>query len=117
MIVSSNITEKLSNWCNKMTRDQEIAMEILKQLGGRNRLKVMVGGKNFYAVENGVQFKFGLSRKFNTCRILLDENDTYTFELWQITKKRCVMRYQETGLYNDMLVREFVDQTGLELSL
>jgi len=100
---------------SEMTRNQEIAMTILEQMGGRGRLNVMVGAKNFMAIENGVQFKFGLNQKMNTCRVILNDLDLYDFELWQITPKRCVKRYEEHGLYDDMLVKEFETQTGLYL--
>ena len=97
-------------------QDFQVANTILAQLGG-NKAKVMAGMYDFVSLEPGVQFSFKGSRKANKCRIILDPNDTYTFELWKITKLAFTKVYDLSGVYCDMLIDLFESETGLYLSL
>lgn len=102
---------------SKSTPSQEIAAEILSQLGGRPRLSTMTGANTFLAVENGLQFKFKLYKKANTCIIKLDGCDTYTVQFWKITKKTCKVFAEHKGIYANRLAPLFQEQTGLHLRL
>lgn len=103
---------------------QEVAKTILQQLGGFGKLRAMIGiysvvalGESDQEDRGGVQFGFKGSRKVNKCRIILDHSDTYTFELWKITKKSWDKVYELSGVYFDMLIDLFESETGLDLSL
>ena len=92
---------------------KQIAVTIIEQLGGQ-QMKAMTGAYGFVALESGVQFRFRGSRKANSCRVILDAMDTYTFELWKIGRKTPPkMVYQIDGAYDDMLIPVFEEQTGL----
>ena len=60
----------------------DIADTILAQLGGMGVLGMMLGAKQFVALESGVQFRFAAKglRGINTCVVKLDPSDTYTVE-------------------------------------
>ena len=62
---------------------QEIAQTIINQLGGINKISMMVGCKNLVALESGLQFSFKGSRKMNKVVIRLDASDTYAVVLLQ----------------------------------
>jgi len=96
-----------------------IATTIISQLGG-NQIVPLLGIKFITIIQErmgGVQFRFKGSRKYNTCRIILDWTDTYIFELWQITKKQTTKKYEADQVYCDMLKPLFEQETGLYLSL
>lgn len=97
---------------------QEVAQTIAQQLGGLGRLKAFLGASQFVALENGLQFKFKGSRKFNTCRVILDPSDTYTVEFGQYrpSKLDYVKKEEFDGIYCDQLVELFESTTGLYLS-
>ena len=100
-----------------IAEQKQIAVTIIKQLGG-GRMKAMTGAYGFVALKSGLQFRFRGSRKANSCRVILDAMDTYTFELWKIGKKTLPkMVYQIDGGYDDMLIPLFEDYTGLRTSL
>ena len=98
------------------TRNKEIATTILMQLGGGKAI-AMAGITNSLAIDNGLQFSFKGSRKVNKCVVKLDAMDTYTFELWKITKTVVKKVYSLDGVYEDMLIELFESETGLYLSL
>lgn len=67
-----------------MTRNQEIANTILRQLGG-NKFMVMTGAKQFVAIENGIRFRIGRNAtQTNMIRITLRADDTYKMEFIKI---------------------------------
>lgn len=103
-----------NNMPETKTKNMEIAKIIIRQLGG-NKAIAMVGIYNMIAIDNGLQFNFKGSRKVNKCVIKLDWSDTYTFELWKITKKVCKKVYSLEGVYEDMLIELFESETGLYL--
>lgn len=104
-----------------MTRNQEIARTILNQMGGQNKIAAMTGaGKGarmFIAIENGVQFGFGLNNSMNRVIIKLNGSDLYDIEFWKIGKKTCKKVKEYNDVYCDMLVDIFESTTGLYLSL
>lgn len=108
-----------------MNREEKIslAQEILNQLGG-HRFVVMTGARNISALDSGLCFKLpGTMTKnhVNYVKIELNSLDLYDVEFWNyrmkhydVTKK-LIARYD--GVYNDMLVPLFKQNTGLEVTL
>jgi hypothetical protein len=97
--------------------DLTVANTIIRQLGGEKRLTLMVGATQFLGSEDRIQFRFKGSHQVNTCVVTLDWSDTYTFQLWKITKAGMSKKFEVSGLYFDMLVSTFEQETGLYLSL
>lgn len=98
---------------------QEIAKTIIQQLGGQNRLKLMVSGWNFCCENNGVSFRFKGSKIANYVKITLAANDTYTLEFMLINPDKGLCDKKETfpHIYNEMLQETFQSYTKLTLSL
>lgn len=99
-----------------MTRDQEIAGEILQQLGGERRLHVMIGAKYVFAIESGLSFRFMASRKRNHVRIILSPDDTYTVEFLNVGRHSADILSRHEGVYFDQLPSLFEAETGLVLT-
>jgi hypothetical protein len=102
------------------TREErlQMAQTILAQMGGTGKLRAMVGATVFLALDAGVQFSFKGSDQANTCVVKYDEAfDLYTMELWAIQGASAEKVFDVDGLYFDMLVDTFEDETGLYLSL
>lgn len=103
-----------------MTRNQEIAHTIAQQMGGTNRIAAMTGaGKGaraFMAIENGLQFGFGLNNQMNRVTITLNGSDLYDVVFWKLGKT-CKKVKEYNDVYCDMLVEIFESTTGLYLSL
>ena len=101
----------------------QIAKTILNQMGGMNSLVSMVSASNFgfeeYDGRVSLKFNFKGSRKHNLCKVILDQDDTYTFQLWKINMSTatCNITHESTGVYCDMLIDLFESQTDLFLSL
>jgi len=112
------------------TDTQEVAMTILRQMGGTGRLSVMIGAKHFLSFGpakegsdtgrglGAVSFQFMKSAgKPNFIRVTLQSDDTYTVEFGMIRG----MNFRQTktldGMYAEDLKRVFRDETGLVLSL
>ena len=99
----------------ELTNDQLIAMEIAKQLGGQNRLKIMLGAYNFVAVKNGLSFRIS-GRKINYIKITV-ELDVYNIEFGLIRGNNYTVKNTYNGVYDDQL-KSFIEQeTGMYLSL
>ena len=100
-----------------MSRNIEIAKTIHAQIGG-NRFASMTGAKNFYAIENGLQFDLPKTRHYvkdgiSRIHIKLESNDLYTMTAYKIRGMDCKEVKTETGLYFDMLESTFSEFTGL----
>ena len=98
-------------------RNIEIANEILRQLGGRNKLTMMIGMKDAFAIENGLVFKFKMSKVANYVSIVLNGNDLYdiTFKSLRGLNQKDVEMLED--VYYDDLKRIFENTTKLYLSL
>lgn len=109
----------------KTALEEAAADTTLKQLGGRNRLKAMIGAKDIFSDDGGksLVFKFPnrLKSKPNYVKITLTGRDDYDIEFGRITKKKGIPEYKKlktlNGVYADQLVSVFKDQTGLDLRL
>jgi hypothetical protein len=101
----------------------EIAKTILAQMGGMRKLQTMIGAHNFGFEECdgrvSLKFNFKGSREHNVCKVILDPDDTYTFQLWKLdmSKGTCIKTHETTGVYCDMIISVFESETGLYLSL
>ena len=106
-----------------MREDQQIAMTILQQLGGK-RLEVMTGAKDAVALNadekysGGVKFKIGRNdAKVTHVRIRLTVQDTYDAEYLWVRGADVKTRAKDEGIYADMLGASFERNTGMVLSL
>lgn len=97
----------------------QIAYTIAQQIGGFNRLKLMVGAYNFSRDKDGtLTFMFKMFPKANTLRIKLEPDDTYTMTFIKATLRKGVKEVQSfPGVYCDDLARIFMEFTGLELRI
>ena len=89
----------------------EIANEILRQLGGQNRLKAMIAAKNYVALRdgnqpaNGLQFDFMKAKDgINKVQIRLNGNDLYDVKFFAQRGVNC----------REMIAREDVFVADLE---
>ncbi len=107
----------------------------LNQLGGSNRLKVMIGAKDFSSDDDGDSLIFeigtGANNNINFIKIKLEWNDTYTIVFSKLTRKkdkkislfhqayiRTVTEISKhEDIYNNMLKEVIESETGLYLSL
>ena len=102
--------------------NQQIALEIMKQLGG-NKFAAMTGACNIVAIEKGVQFKFKGSKVANCLVVKLGDtfltSDLYTMEFWKVNARQgtCEMVKSFDGLYCDQIESTFSEVTGLATSL
>lgn len=93
---------------------------IIKQLGGYNRLKAMIGAHTFLYSEKDptwISFKFKGSRFFNYIKIQLNSLDLYDVELKKIWGDKFTRETELNNLYNDQLKTTIEQETRLYLSL
>ena len=102
-------------------RNYEIAVTIIEQMGGMQKLQTMVSARNLVAIDYGLQFNFFGNRKINQLVVRLDPMDTYTVEFWKIyglkIGKAPKMVSSYDGIYFDMIITLFEKETGLCLRL
>ncbi len=104
-----------------MTTNQEIATIILNQLGGR-RVALMTGAKNFFAIENGLQFKLPNNGRYegktvNCVEIKLNAADDYDLKFSYIRGMKVTEIYSTSGIQVSNLREVFERYTGLYLTL
>ena len=98
-----------------MTENQQLAHEILRQLGG-NRFAVMTGAKHFAELERGLGFQIpgNLAKNgINAVKIVLDPSDTYTVKFMRIGRSKLTVIEEVSDVYCDMLQDVFESATGL----
>lgn len=100
--------------------DKEQAATIFNQLGGINRLVVMVGAHHYgySAKDNQIHFMFKMCRKANTLYVKLNADDTYTMEFARVGLRigiKTVETFEQ--VYAEDLVPIFKRFTGLELTI
>jgi hypothetical protein len=93
-----------------------IAMTILKQLGGMNRLIVMTGAYNFIDLGNGVSFKIK-NQRANYIKITLNYMDLYDLEVGRIRGTTYKVVATHKDVYFDQLKPLIEKATGMYLSL
>ena len=97
-------------------RNKEIAQAILQQLGGGNRLIMMVGAYNFVIIPNGVAFRIK-NPKANYIKITLNGLDLYNLEVGRVRGNTYKVVAKHDNIYNDMLKPLIEKSTGMYLSL
>lgn len=97
---------------------QEIAQTIAQQLGGTRRLAMMIGAKNFVALESGLTFKIGKGAKdgITHVTVTLTADDLYTVRFQRCWGHKVTEKGLTEGAYADMLVDLFESATGFYLS-
>jgi len=96
--------------------DTTIATEIYKQLG--NKALYMIGAKDYVAGENSFSFKIMRNEKKVThVRVKLNGMDTYDVTYFNIRGINIKEISKSCGIYNDMLLGNIRNNTGLETSL
>lgn len=107
---------------NKVSVDQanEVAHEILNQLGGAGRLRAMISAHNFISHQDkmgGLSFRFKGSTKANYCKIILNGNDYYDIELGKVHGLRYTVQDKSEDMDSDQMYEHFQKFTGLTLTL
>jgi hypothetical protein len=122
VVKSSVVCERCKKKVDESSdNSQAIAMEIMRQMGGQNKLKAMLGIKGYLTVGASKGFQGGLDLMFqnkvktapNRVEILLADNDTYTVRFYRDSKKM----QEEEDVYADDLMDLFERSTGLYLTL
>ena len=97
-----------------------IFQQLTMSNAGANRLKAMVGGKNFTfsSDEHFAAFKFTAKakNKANYMKITLNGNDLYDVEFGYIRGMNYTVRSTVEDMYFDTLKEYFETETGLYLS-
>jgi hypothetical protein len=94
-----------------------------QQLGGTNRLKTMIGAKDFMHDNGGntLMFKFSGSKVANYVRITLNAVDLYDIEFKKIGRKAGCLQAWKTGEFQNIgaenLKGTIEKFTGLYLSI
>jgi hypothetical protein len=97
--------------------NQQIANEILKQLGG-NKFVVMTGAKQLGFGKGSLSFKIGRnSSKANMVYIKLEDNDTYTVTFSKFRKMELTELKKYEGVHCDQLESLFQEFTGMATRL
>lgn len=91
---------------------------LLNQLGGINKLRVMIGALNFLKLENGLSFSFKMCKDANYCVIkYMDGKDLYNMEFLKVNHDSVKTIKNFENLYVEDLKPVFEKFTGLFLSL
>lgn len=106
---------------DEKSRRQEVAQNILNQLGGTRRLIMFTGAHDIYLPSGklpGVEFKLAnMGQKVNYVKILLNGNDYYDITLGRIWGDSYSVLHEDSDIDAENLVEYFVENTGLKLSL
>lgn len=103
-----------------MNNNQIIAQNILKVIGSMSRLSVMIGAKDFVAIDNGLQFGLKRASKgINKIIIKLNSLDLYDIELGNYSSRKLEYKTKKVinGVYFDQLKAILEEETGLYFSL
>ena len=101
-----------------LMESKQIAINILNQLGGYNRLNAMIGLKDVIAHQSGVSFKIKCQgAKANYVKIILNGLDLYDVEIGKIRGLNYTVKKSVNDYYCDMLKELIENETGLRLSL
>lgn len=102
---------------------REIAETIFEQMGGKRRLAIMTGAKNFafHTRDNGdVAASFRVGRNaagINHVEVILNGLDLYDVTFRSIRGTSVKVKSESKGVYADMLKDLFESATGLYLTL
>lgn len=102
----------------RIVASHEVATEILKQLGGMNKLIAMIGAKNFVSDKNSIQFQLARqANKINIIKIQLESDDTYTLKFYKVKGFNTDLIKQIDRIMVDRLKPLIEKETGLRLAL
>jgi hypothetical protein len=98
--------------------NQQVAETILQQLGGARRLAMMIGAKQFVAVENGLRFRMGrgASNKATHVTVELNALDLYDIRFQSVRGTNVTERGTIAAIYADQLRTAIESATGFYLS-
>lgn len=96
-------------------RSLEVANTIQAQIGYKTMF--MLGAKDIYALENGLQFRIRGSQKANKVRVILTPADTYNVEFWKIRGLSSEKVSEVEDIYAESLHSVIEEHTGLYTSL
>lgn len=83
---------------------------------GVHKLIAMLGAK-LTAQDDRLAIRFKMNPKMNHCEIILDPNDMYSMNFYNIRAGRVTIVKEFEGVYFDMLREIFESTTGLSVSL
>ena len=98
---------------------EQIAREILRQLGGQKFIG-MTGSKNFSYEGNSLTFNVPASltrKRASGVKITLNRKDLYDLESFKIRNYEVISIASYNDIANDNLQRTFTQMTGLETKL
>lgn len=97
---------------------KDLALEIIKQLGGTKRLKFMIGAKDFAIHSNGdVSFRFPKARSgINYIKVHLNGKDLYDITFGKIVKFDFKVVSTKNDIYCEDLKSSIEQTIGLYLS-
>ena len=107
---------------NTKTASRDVAMTILKQMGGWRRISAMTGAKQVIIEKDGMggaSFKFSNNARGmpNHVKIILEADDTYTVTFSRVRGMSFKKLKELEGIYASQLKGIFERTTGLYLSL
>ena len=97
-----------------------IAATILTQIGGANRLKMMVGAHSFVGGERDLTFQFARKSPRNQIKyvkIILTPDDVYNVKFYQYKNSQAIEILEVSGIFAEDLKSIIERETGLALSL
>lgn len=98
-------------------RSKEIIQTILAQLGGQNRLQIMIGANTFVRTDHALSFKVKATnpKKITLITVSLEPTDTYrvTFR----AGKNYTLLETHDDVYAEDLIRVIESVTGLYLTI
>jgi len=108
------VVKPITKYKTKSNNDKKVAMEILRQLGGK-RFIMMTGANQFLSGSNWMAFKLPRAKDGNRrVKITLNSLDLYDIKFMSLGgKTKKVVR----GIYNDMLKDVISRHTGLALTM
>jgi len=92
------------------------AIEIINQMGGFNKLSIMINARCFVKDENSLTFKFSGSKLFNCLKIKLNESDLYDLTFYKLGKMNIKKIEEYKNIYAENLISIFENKTNLLLS-
>lgn len=101
-----------------METNKEIGLEILNQLGGYNRLNIILGLKDCLVIENGISFKIKYKHSVgNYIKIQLNSMDLYDIEIGKVRGTSYKVIKSINDVYNNQLKNIIEDTCKVRLSL
>lgn len=91
------------------------AEEIIKQMGGINKLSAMTGANTFIALEDGLSFKFKGCKQCNYVKITVNGKDLYDLDFKNIKGMNVKDFKTEKDVGVENLKKTFTKTTGLDL--